>query len=207
MSKTSSVDIFGDFTRLSQNQDVSKSAYYLTDWQMATIAPQGYLNTFGTAVGSLLKSFSYLCRQKGLTDNYYEATTGIIGRFERLRPLLPGGTSRNWPRSWTSPGWARWCSISPIRRGRGSRPGTSWCRYSCSWLVWRYPSPSLVIRSRGQAYVVSHVISFRSISKSLFFGLEQYVGDYYGFLIQLSNCTILFIVLYLLYKNRIFLRV
>ena len=57
------------------------------------------------------------------------------------------------------------------------------------------------------AYVVSHVISFRSISKSLFFGLEQYVGDYYGFLIQLSNCTILFIILYLLYKNRIFLRV
>lgn len=57
------------------------------------------------------------------------------------------------------------------------------------------------------AYVVSHVISFRSISKSLFFGLEQYVGDYYGFLIQMSNCTILFLILYLLYKNRIFLRV
>ena len=57
------------------------------------------------------------------------------------------------------------------------------------------------------AYVVSHVISFRSISKSLFFGLEQYVGDYYGFLIQLSNCAILFLILYIMYRNRIFLRV
>ena len=57
------------------------------------------------------------------------------------------------------------------------------------------------------AYVVSHVVSFRSISKSLFFGLEQYVGDYYGFIIQLSNCTILFLILYIMYKNRIFLRV
>ena len=57
------------------------------------------------------------------------------------------------------------------------------------------------------AYVVSHVISFRSISKSLFFGLEQYVGDYYDFIIQLSNCTILFIILYIMYKNRLFLRV
>ena len=57
------------------------------------------------------------------------------------------------------------------------------------------------------AYVVSHVISLRSISKSLFFGLEQYVGDYYGFIIQLSNVTILFLILYILYRNKIFLRV
>jgi predicted acyltransferase len=57
------------------------------------------------------------------------------------------------------------------------------------------------------AYVVSHVISFRSISKSLFFGLEQYVGDYYDFIIQLSNVTILFIILYLMYRKKIFLRV
>lgn len=56
-------------------------------------------------------------------------------------------------------------------------------------------------------YVVSHVISLRSISKSLFFGLEQYVGDYYGFIIQLSNVTILFLILYILYRNKIFLRV
>lgn len=57
------------------------------------------------------------------------------------------------------------------------------------------------------AYVVSHVISFRSISKSLFFGLEQYVGDYYGFIIQLGNVTILFLILYIMYRKKIFLRV
>ena len=57
------------------------------------------------------------------------------------------------------------------------------------------------------AYVVSHVISFKSVSRSLFFGLEQYVGDYYGFIIQLSNVTILFLILFVLYRNKIFLRV
>ena len=57
------------------------------------------------------------------------------------------------------------------------------------------------------AYVVSHVISFKSISRSLFFGLEQYVGDWYGFIICLSNVTILFLILYIMYRNRIFLRV
>jgi len=57
------------------------------------------------------------------------------------------------------------------------------------------------------AYVVSHVVSFRSISKSLFFGLEQYVGDYYDFILQLSNATILFLILYIMYRKKIFLRV
>ena len=57
------------------------------------------------------------------------------------------------------------------------------------------------------AYVVSHVISFKSVSKSLFFGLEQYVGDYYDLLIRFSNIAILFLILYILYRNRIFLRV
>ena len=57
------------------------------------------------------------------------------------------------------------------------------------------------------AYVVSHVVSFSSISRSLFHGLEQYVGDYYGFVIQFSNVSILFLILYLMYRNRIFLRV
>lgn len=57
------------------------------------------------------------------------------------------------------------------------------------------------------AYVVSHVISFRSVSKSLFFGFEQYVGDYYDFLIQFSDIAILFIILYIMYRKKIFLRV
>ena len=57
------------------------------------------------------------------------------------------------------------------------------------------------------AYVVSHVVSFKSVSRSLFFGLEQYVGDYYDLLIRLSNIAILFLILYILYRNRIFLRV
>ena len=57
------------------------------------------------------------------------------------------------------------------------------------------------------AYVVSHVISFRSVSKSLFFGFEQYVGDYYDFIIQFSDIAILFIILYIMYRKKIFLRV
>ena len=57
------------------------------------------------------------------------------------------------------------------------------------------------------AYVVSHVVSFSSVSKSLFHGLEQYLGEWYPALISLSNAAILFIILYMMYRKRIFLRV
>ncbi len=57
------------------------------------------------------------------------------------------------------------------------------------------------------AYVVSHVVSFSSVSTSLFHGLEQYVGEWYPALISLSNAGILFIILYIMYRKRIFLRV
>lgn len=57
------------------------------------------------------------------------------------------------------------------------------------------------------AYAVSHIISFSSISRSLFHGLEQYIGDYYSVLIHLSNATILFLILLLMFKKKFFLRV
>lgn len=57
------------------------------------------------------------------------------------------------------------------------------------------------------AYVVSHVISFNSISRSLFHGMEQYLGDWYPALISCSNAAILFAILYIMYRKRIFLRV
>ena len=57
------------------------------------------------------------------------------------------------------------------------------------------------------AYVVSHVLNFTSVSKSLLFGLKQYVGDYYSFVIEFCNVAIIFLILYLLYRNKIFIRV
>ena len=57
------------------------------------------------------------------------------------------------------------------------------------------------------AYVVSHVINFSSVSTSLLRGLEQYAGAYYSSIIALANCAILFVILYIMYRKKIFLRV
>ncbi|MBR1469499.1 MAG: DUF5009 domain-containing protein [Prevotella sp.] len=57
------------------------------------------------------------------------------------------------------------------------------------------------------AYVVSLVVNFSSVSHSLLHGLETYAGAYYPALLMLSNAAIVFGILLILYRNKIFLRV
>lgn len=57
------------------------------------------------------------------------------------------------------------------------------------------------------AYMLYNLINFNSVSASLFFGLEKYLGEYYPVLLKLSNVSILLIILQVLYKRKIFLRV
>lgn len=57
------------------------------------------------------------------------------------------------------------------------------------------------------AYMIANVINFSCIGQSVFHGLQQYIGDYYAVLIAISNVTILFVILKMLYKRNIFLRV
>lgn len=57
------------------------------------------------------------------------------------------------------------------------------------------------------AYMLSQCINFTSVSQSIFRGLEQYIGSYYPLLITLSNIAIIYIILWWMYKKKIFLRV
>lgn len=57
------------------------------------------------------------------------------------------------------------------------------------------------------AYMLANVINFSCLGQSLFYGFEQYLGNYYSFLISLSNVSIIYVILWLLYKRNIFLKV
>lgn len=57
------------------------------------------------------------------------------------------------------------------------------------------------------AYVLSMVINFSCIAISIFWGTEQYLGKFYPVLITSGSLSILFLILYLLYKKNIFLKV
>lgn len=57
------------------------------------------------------------------------------------------------------------------------------------------------------AYMLANIINFSCIGNSLFFGLEQYIGKFYPFLIAVCNVSLIYVILYLLYKHKLFLKV
>ena len=57
------------------------------------------------------------------------------------------------------------------------------------------------------AYCVGEVINFNSIGESLLVGLRQFTGNYYPVLITCSSVTILFFILKVLYKNKIYIKI
>lgn len=57
------------------------------------------------------------------------------------------------------------------------------------------------------AYVLSHVINFPKIADFVLFGLEQYVGEYYGAITSVGGFAILYLLLWYMYKNKTFVKV
>ena len=57
------------------------------------------------------------------------------------------------------------------------------------------------------AYILAMCINFSCISQSIFHGLAQYMGNYYAILITGSNAIIIYFILWLMYRQKIFLKV
>lgn len=57
------------------------------------------------------------------------------------------------------------------------------------------------------AYMLGEVVNFRSLAHSLFHGLQQYMGGYYPVWLTFCNFLILFFILRLMYKQKIFIKV
>ncbi len=57
------------------------------------------------------------------------------------------------------------------------------------------------------AYVVSEVVNFRGVAHSVLYGLEQYVGGYYTFVLTFSQVLIVYLILRSMYKHGVFVKV
>ena len=57
------------------------------------------------------------------------------------------------------------------------------------------------------AYLIGEVINFRSIAESLLYGTAQYFDGWYPVLLTLCNSVILFLILKVMYRYRLFLKV
>ena len=76
---------------------------------------------------------------------------------------------------------------------KGHRSGITWLKV--------YGMNSIV------AYMLANVVNFRCIGESLFYGLEQYMGSYYSFLMTLWNIGAVYVSIWFMYKRGIFLKV
>ena len=57
------------------------------------------------------------------------------------------------------------------------------------------------------AYLVGELVNFRSIAGSLLYGTEQYLGDWYPVLLTFCNSIMVFLILKMMYRARLFLKV
>jgi predicted acyltransferase len=57
------------------------------------------------------------------------------------------------------------------------------------------------------AYLIGEMINFRSIAESMLYGTAQYLAGWYPVLLTLCNSVILFLILKIMYRNRLFLKV
>lgn len=76
---------------------------------------------------------------------------------------------------------------------KGHRSGITWLKV--------YGMNSIV------AYMLANVVNSRCIGESLFYGLEQYMGSYYSFLMALWNIGAVYVIIWFMYKRGIFLKV
>jgi len=57
------------------------------------------------------------------------------------------------------------------------------------------------------AYLIYELVDFSSVTKSIFHGMEQFMGNYYLTLIKLGNVSILFFILWMMYRKGKFRKV
>ena len=76
---------------------------------------------------------------------------------------------------------------------KGHRSGITWLKV--------YGMNSIV------AYMLANVVNFRCIGEPLVYGLEQYMGSYYSFLMTLWNIGAVYVIIWFMYKRGIFLKV
>ena len=57
------------------------------------------------------------------------------------------------------------------------------------------------------AYMIANVIDFSSVTESFIYGLKDIAGGFYPVLVSMGNVCVLFFIMRMMYKNKVFLKV
>ena len=75
---------------------------------------------------------------------------------------------------------------------KGYRKGLTWLKV--------YGMNSIV------AYTLTQIINFRGVANSLFYGLEQYMGDWYQVLLTICHVGTIYLILWVMHRKKIYLK-
>lgn len=73
------------------------------------------------------------------------------------------------------------------------------CRKGVEWLK-VYGMNSIA------AYMLTQIVNFRGVADSVLYGLEQYMGDWYNVLLTFAQVATIYLILYVMYRKKIFLK-
>ena len=184
---------FRDQTTLAPDGSWHTAAWYDYTWVWSSLT---FCCTvaLGSLAGRIIKAGESNRKKSALTLLLTGVALIVCGEFFGIyQPII----KRIWTSSMTlySGGWCFillalfywWIDI------KGHSRGLKWLQfYGCNAIT---------------AYMIGMVINFRGIASSLLYGCEKYIGEWYPLLLTAGNSIILFIILAILYKQKIFLKV
>ena len=184
---------FRDGSVLAADGSVLFAAWYDYTWLWSSL-------TFccTVALGSLA---GYVTKNGNSDRKVVACKLAVVGAVLLVAGLLCGFTQpiikRIWTASFTiySAGWCYmllalfywWIDV------KGHTKGWGWLLcFGCNAIT---------------AYLIGELVNFRGIAVSLLYGTEQYIGTWYPVLLTLCNSVIVFFILKVMYRAKLFLKV
>ena len=184
---------FRDGSVLAADGSVQFAAWYDYTWLWSSL-------TFccTVALGSLA---GYVTKNGNNDRKAVACKLAVVGAVLLVAGLLCGFTQpiikRIWTASFTiySAGWCYmllalfywWIDV------KGHTKGWGWLLcFGCNAIT---------------AYLIGEIVNFRGIADSFLYGTEQYIGTWYPVLLTLCNSVIVFFILKVMYRAKLFLKV
>ena len=183
---------FRDCATVLEDGSVAFPSWYTNTWILSSLT-FGATSIFGLLCGSICKSSSTNKRKLCLLFGIGLALT-IIGWLWHIEmPVIK--------RIWTS-------SMAVVAAGYSFLlMGIFFWFYDCRRSTFCLDFLRIYGLNSIAAYTMEEMINFRSIPDSLFYGLQQYVGDFYPCIQALGQAVVIYLILLAMKRLNIYIKV
>lgn len=183
---------YRDAANVMSDGTVAFAPGYTNTWILSSLT-FGATSLFGLLCGTICKSQSDNRRKLFLLFGAGIALTAIGWVWHLEMPVIK--------RIWTS-------SMAVVAAGYSFLlMGAFFWFYDCRHYTFGLDFLRVYGLNSLAAYTMEEMINFRSIPHSLFYGLQQYVGDFYPCVLVLGQAVVIYLILVALRRLNIFIKV